>query len=145
MESHTEGFWYHREEGFYPYVKGVIEEKHHEDAIFVSIEFHTNLFNKHGKGYKIVHPSVDGELPWLEEDRADNSTVESNEKEIVRSERNVLLKETDWTQLPDIPEETRNKFKKYRQCLRDIPQQEGFPFTIQWPRHPNEEKQCQHY
>jgi hypothetical protein len=41
--------------------------------------------------------------------------------EALRVARNQRLAATDWTQLPDIPEETRNKYKPYRQMLRDLP------------------------
>lgn len=51
--------------------------------------------------------------------------------------RDALLVDTDWTQLPDVPESTREAWAEYRQALRDIPQQEGFPHTVNWPEKPN--------
>ena len=41
---------------------------------------------------------------------------------IVR-ERNQLLKDTDWTQLADVPLDTKQKkyYRKYRSYLRDLP------------------------
>ncbi len=39
----------------------------------------------------------------------------------MRHERNLLLSKTDWTQNPDVPEATRNKWTTYRQELRDLP------------------------
>lgn len=54
----------------------------------------------------------------------------------IREQRNTLLKETDWTQLPDIPKATRDAYKVYRQALRDVPAQEGFPNDIVWPELP---------
>jgi hypothetical protein len=50
-----------------------------------------------------------------------------------RDKRNSLLASSDWTQLPDVPEAIRLAWAEYRQALRDIPQQEGFPQTIVWP------------
>ena len=44
-----------------------------------------------------------------------------------RQVRNKLLAESDWTQQPDIPEETRTKWQSYRQALRDITKHENFP------------------
>jgi hypothetical protein len=38
----------------------------------------------------------------------------------VRRERDALLAGTDWTQLPDVPEEIRDTFAPYRKALRDI-------------------------
>lgn len=40
----------------------------------------------------------------------------------VRNQRNRLLIESDWTQLSDIPEQTKDKWIEYRQELRDLPQ-----------------------
>ena len=51
--------------------------------------------------------------------------------------RDALLIDTDWTQLPDVPEETRALWADYRQALRDVPQQDGFPHDINWPEKPN--------
>ncbi len=45
----------------------------------------------------------------------------------IRQSRNVLLAETDWTQQPDVPENTRTKWQSYRQALRDLPTHENFP------------------
>ena len=64
--------------------------------------------------------------------------VSDTEKEAlqVRKERNFKLVMSDWTQLPDVPEETRNIWAVYRQDLRDIPTQSGFPRDITWPNLP---------
>ena len=54
----------------------------------------------------------------------------------VRGRRNRLLKETDYTQLADAPGDTA-AWATYRQALRDIPAQDGFPFTVTWPTEPS--------
>lgn len=50
----------------------------------------------------------------------------------VRAERNRLLAESDWTQLPDVPTATRQAWATYRQALRDITKQPD-PLNIVWP------------
>lgn len=55
---------------------------------------------------------------------------------IVRQDRNQLLGETDWTQNPDVPEATRTLWTTYRQALRDVTAQTGFPYEITWPTPP---------
>ena len=55
---------------------------------------------------------------------------------LARQRRDVLLKESDFSQLPDIPESTRLLWMPYRQALRDVPQQSSFPSTIVWPEQP---------
>ena len=64
------------------------------------------------------------------------------EKEVlsldVRLERNKLLSDTDHLIQSDYPisDEKKQEIKVYRQALRDIPQQDGFPDNIVWPDKP---------
>lgn len=61
---------------------------------------------------------------------------EARASENIRGHRNSLLKETDYTQLTDAPGDAA-VWATYRQALRDIPAQEGFPFTVTWPTEPS--------
>lgn len=60
---------------------------------------------------------------------------EPTQEEIVRFERNSLLKDTDWMVLSDSSQPSQ-EWLDYRQALRDIPQQEGFPSNVVWPIKP---------
>lgn len=53
----------------------------------------------------------------------------------IRARRDRLLAATDWAVLPDSPLDAQSleAVKTYRQALRDVPQQDGFPADIQWP------------
>lgn len=51
-------------------------------------------------------------------------------------QRNQLLAASDWTQLPDVPLETKEAWATYRQALRDITDQPGYPLDIAWPTPP---------
>ena len=53
----------------------------------------------------------------------------------VRAQRDQLLLECDWTQLSDSPVDPL-PWRTYRQELRDVPQQAGFPWTVVWPVSP---------
>ena len=55
--------------------------------------------------------------------------------EVIRILRNELLLECDWTQLVDIPIETKELWQTYRQELRNITSQTN-PFSIVWPVKP---------
>lgn len=57
---------------------------------------------------------------------------------LVREKRNQLLRESDWTQVSDVPfnSEEKEAIRLYRQQLRDIPQQEGFPEKYVFPEIP---------
>ena len=61
---------------------------------------------------------------------------EARASENIRGCRDDLLKKTDYTQLTDAPGDTA-AWATYRQALRDIPAQEGFPFTVTWPTEPS--------
>jgi len=54
----------------------------------------------------------------------------------IRSQRNSLLAASDWTQAQDIPQSTKDTWAVYRQALRDVPQQAGFPKNVVWPEKP---------
>lgn len=53
----------------------------------------------------------------------------------IRQERNQKLSECDWTQLADSPVD-KQIWETYRQSLRDITTQPGFPWSISWPAQP---------
>jgi len=53
----------------------------------------------------------------------------------VRAERDRLLAASDWTQVKDAPVD-QAAWAAYRQALRDISQQSGFPETVTWPSKP---------
>ena len=56
----------------------------------------------------------------------------------VRGDRNLLLRQSDWTQMPDsaLSDSEKKEWVAYRKLLRDIPSQSGFPKTITWPTAP---------
>ena len=58
----------------------------------------------------------------------------------VREERDSLLAATDFLMLRDNPkklsEEQLKEVEAYRDALRDVPQQEGFPENVEWPEKP---------
>lgn len=55
--------------------------------------------------------------------------------EMVRQKRNELLSSSDWTQLPDAPVD-KITWANYRQELRDVTTQSGFPLEVIWPQPP---------
>lgn len=54
-----------------------------------------------------------------------------------RRTRTKLLAACDWTQLPDVPAATAAAWTEYRQALRDVTDQAGYPFAITWPLEPS--------
>jgi hypothetical protein len=78
---------------------------------------------------------------WVEEWIATPATPEQIAKRTeakateVRQQRNALLADCDWTQLPDSPAD-HEAWAAYRQELRDVTAQEGFPWDVTWPEAP---------
>jgi hypothetical protein len=74
---------------------------------------------------------------WIQTD-ASQAEIDyriENQWFVVRETRNELLAECDWTQLADIPNETKELWTSYRTQLRDITSQPN-PFSINWPVKP---------
>lgn len=73
------------------------------------------------------------------EKTAEEIAVDTAQREIeVRAERDRRLTLSDWTQLQDcvLSPESIAAWAAYRQALRDVPQQSGFPYDVTWPTAP---------
>ncbi len=52
----------------------------------------------------------------------------------IRARRNILLSASDWTHMiSDRTVENQAEWAAYRQALRNITEQDGFPTSVQWP------------
>lgn len=76
--------------------------------------------------------TVEVEPKTQEEIDADTET----EAVKVRAIRNGLLADCDWTQGKDISDSISIPWATYRQQLRDVPSQAGFPYNVTWPTKP---------
>lgn len=82
--------------------------------------------------------ATDGSIGWSYSDGtftppADTRTDEEKATDI-RRQRDSLLSATDWRASTDLTLST--EWATYRQALRDVPSQAGFPNTIVWPSEP---------
>ena len=88
------------------------------------------------------HATPQGNIPFTAEEEArwDKMAAEwaagadDRKAEEVRQERDSLLSETDWMACSDVT--MSDEWRTYRQALRDIPSQEGFPNSVTWPTKP---------
>lgn len=71
-------------------------------------------------------------VPWTQAEIDAETAAQSSS---VRAERNSKLAASDWTQVADAPVD-KAAWATYRQALRDISDQAGFPWTITWPTQP---------
>lgn len=96
-----------------------------------------------GAGWTYTPPPAEGphkweSSQWIKADEPDQSTPGPNLEAMVadvRAERNKRLAETDWVVIKAleagtaVPADVAAK----RQALRDVPQQAGFPWAVEWP------------
>lgn len=61
----------------------------------------------------------------------------------IRNKRDNLLTQTDWTQVTDtvLNTEKQQEYKEYRQQLRDITEQQEFPYKVVFPKNPKESEE----
>lgn len=80
------------------------------------------------------------DLSWALEKIPEKTPEEklAEAEEEVRAKRDRLIADTDYLLTPDYPigAEDLEAVKTYRQALRDVPQQEGFPYDVVWPSLP---------
>jgi hypothetical protein len=103
--------------------------------------FLVSVFKSHTSTQKLVScdPYVEGKFAYTV--RVENKTQEEIDSELaskaanVRAQRDQLLSESDWTQVADAPVD-KEAWAAYRQALRDLPNQEGFP-DVAFPNDPD--------
>jgi hypothetical protein len=78
---------------------------------------------------------TDGETTAAEQETAYKARKDAEQAASVRNQRTQLLKDSDWTQIADSTAD-KTAWATYRQALRDITGQAGFPWTITWPETP---------
>jgi hypothetical protein len=81
---------------------------------------------------------VPAEQDYVEYQIKDITYTDEELFNLVNISRNRKLQLSDWTQLPDVPltESQVNSWREYRQELRDVTEQAGYPKNIIWPVEP---------
>ena len=128
------------------------------EALGVEVVFETPKPSPSGIYKKVIRNGVEQNdkdqwvQAWVEQDMFEDTTVDdvtttkadheaayqakldATTAEAVRNQRNNLLAETDWMGLSDVT--MSSNWATYRQALRDVPSQSGFPDDITWPEKP---------
>ena len=63
--------------------------------------------------------------------RSAKASADEQQAKSVREDRNKRLADCDWTQLAD-SQVDKSAWATYRQALRDVPTQSGFPWEVTW-------------
>jgi hypothetical protein len=93
-------------------------------------------YTKYILGPVFLDQVVDGVTKTAAEQEAEYKAMKDAEQaKSVRQQRDAKLSECDWTQVADAPVD-KAVWATYRQALRNVPIQEGFPWTITWPDAP---------
>jgi hypothetical protein len=89
-----------------------------------------------GKWYTkyILGPVFTGDTAAADE-AAYKARKDAEQAATVRNQRTEMLKDCDWTQIADSTAD-KTAWATYRQALRDVPLQTGFPWEITWPTQP---------
>lgn len=68
-------------------------------------------------------------------DQEAKDALDTTQAAAMRKQRDEKLAECDWTQVADAPV-NKAAWATYRQALRDVTAQSGFPWTVEWPSKP---------
>ena len=95
-------------------------------------------YTKYILGPVFTDRAAEGDQPAqtaAEQETAYKAMKDAEQAKSVRTQRTQLLKDSDWTQIADSTAD-KTAWATYRQALRDVPSQAGFPWTITWPTQP---------
>jgi hypothetical protein len=96
-------------------------------------------YTKYVLGPVFVDTTVEGVTTTaIEHETAYKAQKDADQAKSVRQSRDDKLKETDWVVIKNLELNANipGVWEVYRQALRDIPNQSGFPWTITWPVEP---------
>lgn len=123
--------YYHELRNMYPNVSGPLDDLY--DVVFegpqaqptrYQVSFADGIVEIGGKWYtKYGVTNMDDEA---------KAAKDAEQAKSARQSRTDKLKDSDWTQVADAPVD-QAAWATYRQALRDITSQTGFPWTINWP------------
>lgn len=95
-------------------------------------------YTKYILGPVFTDRAAEGDQPAqtaAEQETAYKAMKDAEQAKAVRQSRTEKLKDSDWTQIADSTAD-KTVWATYRQALRDITAQSGFPWTITWPDAP---------
>ena len=117
--------------GFYPVGLAYPEGQVPDDVVLVTEEEFQAIINPPADKASWQRAAAADGKPTLVYVAPPPPTVEQ-----ILIERNARLMLTDWSQAADVPQKIQERWRPYRQALRDLPEQDGFPHDVQWPEKP---------
>jgi hypothetical protein len=98
-------------------------------------------YTKYVLGPIFTDRPAEGDQPAMtvaEQEAAYKAQKDAEQSTAIRNDRNKRLADCDWTQLADSTAD-KAAWATYRQALRDITTQDGFPWNVTWPVQPGKE------
>ena len=93
-------------------------------------------YTKYILGPVFTDTTVDGvTITAAEAEAAYKAIKDAEQSDSVRTSRNDKLAASDWTQIADSTAD-KPAWATYRQALRDVTAQDGFPWNVTWPEAP---------
>jgi hypothetical protein len=95
-------------------------------------------YTKYILGPVFTDRAAEGDQPAqtaAEQEAAYKAMKDAEQATSVRASRTQMLKDSDWTQIADSTAD-KTAWATYRQALRDVPTQAGFPWAVTWPDAP---------
>lgn len=102
-----------------------------DDGSYTYDEYFLSMLDRTGLE-KIVQDNTEVWLAYAKQQETEQQA------QTIRGTRDKLLSDTDWTQTDDAPvsADDREAMRQYRQKLRNITAQSGFPSSVKWPEKP---------
>lgn len=103
------------------------------DAVEITREQHADLMDAHSQG-KLIAANDNGAPIAIDPPPPSAEAIAA----AARAKRDRLLNETDWVVIKaaEAGEQVPDQWRAYRQALRDVTAQAGFPTNIEWPEKP---------
>lgn len=112
-----------------------LQAKNDDEVVLQSNAKDDEYYIENGKLIKIpVQPSINHAFDYDTKKWILSDVDKVGEQ--IKFKRNQLLAESDWTQMADVNLTNKQAWATYRQELRDITSQSGYPFEIIWPEIP---------
>ena len=86
------------------------------------------VFTEYTDDEGVTHTAAEQEAAYVQR-------IDDEQAKAIRTDRDKRLADSDWTQVADAQVD-KAVWATYRQSLRDIPAQEGFPWDVTWPEMP---------
>lgn len=107
-----------------------------DDAVVISQELHQQLLAGQAEG-KLIQADATGKPELADQPEPSDSEKKALKAAEVRAKRDAIVERVtrEINRIEDKGKKAK-LWRKYRQTLRDLPAQDGFPFSVTWPDAP---------